>query len=134
MAHIVDEAYPVEGILPKKEIGATSFIAKYPDYDGRGVTIAILDTGVDPGAPGLQVRQIGSVSVDFVESLPSATSTNSADLLKFVKGIIRFLPSLCKRGTEIKTRKKLKKKKERGVGGGGGGAEKRRRRKQAYFH
>ena len=87
MAHIVDEAYPVEGILPKKEIGATSFIAKYPDYDGRGVTIAILDTGVDPGAPGLQVRQIGSVSVDFVESLPSATSTNSADSLKFVKGI-----------------------------------------------
>lgn len=74
MAHIVDEAYPVEGILPKKEIGATSFIAKYPDYDGRGVTIAILDTGVDPGAPGLQVRQIGSVSVDFVESLPSATT------------------------------------------------------------
>lgn len=52
----LEAEYPGWAMVPKKETGVINFLTKNSLYDGRNVTIAIFDSGVDPGAPGLQVR------------------------------------------------------------------------------
>ncbi|KAJ3337523.1 tripeptidyl-peptidase II Tpp2 [Gonapodya sp. JEL0774] len=55
--------FPVEGLLPKEETQAASFVRKNPNFDGRDTVIAILDTGVDPAAPGLKFTSHGQPKV-----------------------------------------------------------------------
>ncbi|HTH66423.1 MAG TPA: S8 family serine peptidase [Gemmatimonadales bacterium] len=47
------------GLMPLRSTGVEQFRAAHPTYDGRGVLIAILDSGIDPGVAGLVVTSTG---------------------------------------------------------------------------
>jgi tripeptidyl-peptidase-2 len=47
------------GWMPLASTGADTFRTLHPAADGRGVLIAILDTGIDPSAPGLGTTSTG---------------------------------------------------------------------------
>ncbi|HOX24777.1 MAG TPA: S8 family serine peptidase [Candidatus Krumholzibacteria bacterium] len=49
--------------LPNNDIGAVAWREAHPQWDGRGIVVAILDTGVDLFAPGMQTTSTGLVKV-----------------------------------------------------------------------
>ncbi|NJP42038.1 S8 family serine peptidase [Actinacidiphila epipremni] len=54
---------------PAFETGAVDFVKDHPNADGRGITIGILDSGVDVGHPALQKTTTGERKiVDWVTS------------------------------------------------------------------
>ena len=78
--------FPADALVPKAETNASAFLAEHPSYDGRHVTIGILDTGVDPGAAGMKnlknvVDCTGSGDVDVTTEVAArwveATEDNS---------------------------------------------------------
>lgn len=81
---IVDKEFPSDGLVPKHETGVSQFLKKYPQYNGDGVTIAILDSGVDPKASGLEVRAILKVKKT------GATATS-----KFAHSAVHFMHCHC---------------------------------------
>ncbi|CAG2163191.1 unnamed protein product [Oppiella nova] len=91
-APVVNESFPLWALLPKRETTAQSFVDKYPEYDGRGIKIAIIDSGVDPGADGLQVTSDGKPKIiDMMDSTGAGDVDTStvveADGQGFITGL-----------------------------------------------
>lgn len=85
---------PYADFMPVDVIGARSFVQQHPELDGRGLVVAILDTGVDPMASGLQKTSTGAVKVlearDFTGqgdvTLDLATVTDQGGQLRATLG------------------------------------------------
>ncbi|MFD3680578.1 S8 family serine peptidase [Streptomyces sp. NPDC058613] len=62
---------------PSFETGAVDFVTKNPQADGRGVTIGIMDSGVDLGHPALQTTTTGERKiVDWVTATDPITDND----------------------------------------------------------
>uniref|UniRef100_A0A914ZG31 Peptidase S8/S53 domain-containing protein n=1 Tax=Panagrolaimus superbus TaxID=310955 RepID=A0A914ZG31_9BILA len=53
------EKSSAENYIPKKATQQEEFLQKYPEFDGRGLLIAVMDFGVDISSPELQKTSEG---------------------------------------------------------------------------
>ncbi|ALC21128.1 S8 family serine peptidase [Streptomyces pristinaespiralis] len=65
--------------MPTRETGSVEFKEDNPSYDGRGVTIGIMDTGVDPTHPALARTTTGERKL--VDTVAGTDPRNFIDLL-----------------------------------------------------
>jgi subtilisin family serine protease len=49
--------------MPTRDTGAAQFVQSHPSWDGRGVTVGILDTGVDLDHPSLNTTSTGGAKI-----------------------------------------------------------------------
>ncbi|GFY42745.1 tripeptidyl-peptidase 2 [Trichonephila inaurata madagascariensis] len=80
--------FPIWALLPKRETNVSSFLNKYPEYDGRGVTIAVLDSGIDPGAKGLQKTSDGKQKIIEMIDATGAGDVDTSTIVEVTDGYI----------------------------------------------
>ncbi|SCF02699.1 pre-peptidase C-terminal domain-containing protein [Micromonospora viridifaciens] len=65
--------------MPTRETGSVAFKNEHPSYDGRGVTIGIMDTGIDPTHPALATTTTGERKL--VDTVVGTNPLNLIDAL-----------------------------------------------------
>uniref|UniRef100_A0A0N5BSA4 Tripeptidyl-peptidase 2 n=1 Tax=Strongyloides papillosus TaxID=174720 RepID=A0A0N5BSA4_STREA len=85
------EDFPIHELVPKLPTQQKSFLEKYPEYDGRNVLIAILDTGVDVSLPSLQVTSTGERKIVDVIDCSGAGDVDMSKVVTVKDGFITGL-------------------------------------------
>ena len=90
--------------LTRDTVQATQFTDKHPTWDGRGVVVAVLDTGVDPSVPGLRKTSAGKQKVigardfsgqgDVVLKKARSVIEGGTAVLRTDEGMVRGIESL----------------------------------------
>ena len=62
--------------LSTTTIGARAFLDAHPEWDGRGVLIAVCDSGVDLDLPGLQTTSDGQAKIADARDFTDETRTD----------------------------------------------------------
>uniref|UniRef100_A0A1B6LQD6 Tripeptidyl-peptidase 2 n=1 Tax=Graphocephala atropunctata TaxID=36148 RepID=A0A1B6LQD6_9HEMI len=83
--------FPTSSLLPKKETGAAAFVNRYPEYDGKGTVIAIFDSGIDPGASGLQLTSDDKPKIIGRYDCSGAGDVDTSAVLQSVDGVLQGL-------------------------------------------
>lgn len=84
--------FPTGGLLPKDSTQALKFLEKHPNFDGRGIRVGILDTGVDPAARGLDgkgkvvdiIDCTGTGDVPLAPVAPSSSSSSDSSAVELI--------------------------------------------------